>query len=282
MKQILFLMLFLLSFTLQAFHFIPPEIPGWTQDGELKVFTGDDLFNHINGASEFYFSYNFQQVWVVRYAKGEAEISLEVYDQGDPVHAYGIYSMERPSGASVRTIGAEGYYQESILNFVTGRYYVKMNAFREQDAGSGILLSTALALAPGLEKKPRLPDVVQAMPDLNRVPNSVQYIPDTFMGLEFLGGAYRATYQTEAGKLSLFVLERKSSEEVKQLLQKYLDFVQADSIALKPEGSCELEDPFNGAIRLNWKGRWIIGFNGDKLPELEIRLSRSVQEKLPD
>ena len=279
MKLTLLFLLAWLPFAGHAFSFTPPVIPGWEQDGDVEVYEGDNLFNHIDGAAESYLSYNFQKLWVVRYKKGEAELTLEVYDHGDPVSAYGIYSMERPSGAKVSSIGAQGYFEEGLLNFVTGRYYVKMFSFREPDAGSGVLLTTAKDLSPQLEEHPELPAVVRLMPAENQVPNSCQFIPNTFMGLEFLGSAFRANYKTGDGMLTLFVMERKSPDEAAQLLQKYHAFVKSDPGELK-EGSYQLADPFNGTVYLYWKGNYIIGFSGDDLPALRASLLDTMKSRL--
>ncbi len=279
MKFVLLFLVFLLPIAVGAFSFNPPTIAGWEQEGEMEIFNTDNLYNHIDGASEFYFSYNFRQLWVVRYKKGEAEITLEVYDHGDPVHAWGIYSMERPSGAAVQPIGAEGYYEESILNFVTGRYYVKLNSFREPDAGKGVLLTTAKDLAPKLEENPDLPTVVKLMPKQNLVPNSCQYVSNTYMGYEFLGSAFRATYKTDQGELTLFVMEKQSPEEAAAILKKYHELLKTDPGELR-EGDYVLADPFNGTVHLCWKGKYLIGFSGDDLPGLRQSLLMEMKNKL--
>jgi len=279
MKPTFLFILFCLPFAVDAASFVPPSIPGWERDGEVEVFTGDNLYNHINGASELYFSYNFQSLWVTRYKKGEAEITLEVYDHGDPVQAFGIYSIERPGSAAVSAIGAEGYFEEGTLNFVTGQYYVKMFSFREPNAGGGVLLSTAKGFAAQLEKEPGLPAIVKLMPAENLVPNSCQFIPNTFMGLELLGSAFRASYKTADGTLTLFVMEKKSAEEAVQIVKKYHEFVKKDPGELK-EGSYLIEDPFNGNVHLYWKGNHIIGFSGDDLPAVRESLLAEMKDKL--
>ncbi len=279
MKHKLLFLLLWLPFTAGAFSFIPPEIPGWEQEGDVEVFTEDNLFDHINGASEFYFSYHFKKLWVTRYKKGDAEITLEVYDHEDPVHAYGIYSMERPQGAKVSAIGAEGYFEESILNFVTGRYYIKLFSFREPDAGSGILLSTAKRFGPSLEKNPELPLTVRIMPAENLVPNSRQFIPDTYMGYEFMGSAFRATYKTADGELTLFVMERKTPEEAAAIIRKYHELLKIAQSEVR-EGDYLVKDPFNGNIHLTWKGNYMIGFSGDDLPAVREALRERITGRL--
>ncbi|WP_016779068.1 DUF6599 family protein [Anaerophaga thermohalophila] len=279
MRTFFLLPALLVSFAVFADSFQAPHISGWEQDGEIEVFDSSNLFDHINGASEFYFSYNFQKLWVVRYSKGDAEITLEVYDHGDPVHAYGIYSMERPPEAKVKRIGAQGYYEEAILNFVTGRYYVKMNSYREKDAGSGVLLSSARNLADTLNEDHQLPGIIEAMPRENLIVNSRQFVSNTFMGLEFLGSAYRANYKTDKGKLTMFVIERQTHDEVKELINKYHEFA-GQEIEEPAEGDFVIKDPFNGTIYLYWTGKFIIGFSGDNLKPLRQKLLREMKENL--
>ncbi len=267
------------AFSAGAAPFDPPQIEGWEQDGEMEVFNTDNLFNHINGASEFYFSYNFQKLWVVRYSKGDAEISLEVYDHGDPVHAYGIYSMERPPQSNVKKIGAQGYSEEAILNFVADRYYVKMHSYREPEAGSGVLLNMAEDLTGQLADQPELPEMIKALPDSNLVKNSRQFVSNTFMGLDFLGSAYRATYSNADGKVTLFVMERESVNDIKDILNQYLEFAGETPDSVE-QGDYKIEDPFNGTIYLHWTGNSIIGFSGDDVEALRQELLKKMKEEL--
>lgn len=279
MKKIVISLFLGLTFTVGAANFEPPEIPGWEQDGKMKVFNDDNLFDHINGAAEFYHSYNFQKLWVVRYSKGDAEIALEVYDHGNAKNAFGIYSMERPPEAKVRDIGTQGYYEEAILNFVTGQYYVKMNSYREPDAGANVLLSTARKVSNMLCENPELPEIIEVFPEENLVPNSRQYISNTFMGLKFLGGAYRGKYKTDEGTLTLFVMQRNSKEQLETLLKEYHNFAESE-IEEFTEGNYVIEDPFNGTIHLNWKDNYIIGFSGDDLKELRNKLRDKIMDAL--
>jgi hypothetical protein len=274
MKLLFLSLAIVLSVSVKALSFEPPQIEGWEQDGEVKTFEKSNLFNHINGAAEFYFSYNFQKVWVVRYKKGDAELTLEVYDHGDPDHAFGIYSMERSPEAEVMEIGAQGYYEDAILNFVIDRYYVKMNSYREPDAGSGVLLKTAHQVAPTLSEDTSLPALVDFFPEENLVRNSRQFISNTFMGLEFLNKAYRAIYKNEEGKLTMFVMERENQEQIKEILRNYFEFAQMEVPELA-QGNFVIEDPFNGTIHLTWDGNHLLGFSGDDVQSLRATLLES-------
>lgn len=278
MKYKFLSLLLLLPMMAYAQSFTPPEISGWTQDGEVETFDRSNLFSHINGAAEFYYSYGFEKLYVVRYAKGDAEMAVEAYHHGDPVHAYGIYSMERPPEIAVNNIGAEGYYEEEILNFFTGPWYVKMRAYREPEAGSGVLLTTARQLAPRLCGEPQLPRVVRAMPAEGLVSNSRQYVSNTFMGLELLGSAYRAAYKEGDSEIELFVIERETPQAIEKLIKEYQAFAQSEK-GESPNGY-RIEDPFNGTIYLKQVNNYLIGFSGAELPELRSRLQKAVEEAL--
>lgn len=271
MKLLFLSFAIVLSVSLKALSFEPPQIEGWEQDGAVKTFDKSNLFNHINGAAEFYFSYNFQKVWVVRYKKGDAELTLEIYDHGNPDYAYGIYSMERSPEAEVQEIGTQGYYEDAILNFVIDRYYVKMNSYREPDAGSGVLLKTAHEVAPTLSENTNLPALVDLFPEENLIPNSRQFISNTFMGLEFLSKAYRANYKNDEGKLTMFIMERENQEQIKEILRNYFEFAGMEVPEFK-EGKFVVEDPFNGTIHLTWDGNYLVGFSGDDIQSLRSNL----------
>ncbi len=270
---------FLLPLISEAQTFSPPEIQGWEQDDEVETFDRDNLFNHINGAAEFYHSYGFEKLYVTRYAKGDAEITIEAYRHADPVRAYGIYSMERPPEASVSNIGVQGYYEDDILNFYTGAWYIKMNSFREPDAGSGILLTTARKLAPELCSEPMLPAVIGAMPEQNLVANSRQYIANTFMGLELLGSAYRASYKEGDEEMEVFVIERESPMVIEKLVADYQAFAQSEDQATDQKIYL-IEDPFNGDVYLRKAGKFLIGFSGADLPELRNKLGVEIEKAL--
>lgn len=279
MKHNLLSFLFLLPLISGAQTFSLPEVPGWTQDGEMETFDRSNLFNHINGAAEFYYSYGFDKLYVVHYAKGDAEMAVEAYHHSDPVHAYGIYSMERPSEAAVKDIGAQGYYEEGILNFTTGSWYVKMRAYREPGADSGVLLETAREMAPVLCAEPALPVVIRAMPQQGLVPNSRQYISNTFMGLELLGSAYRAVYKEGDEEMELFVIERESPAAIEKLIADYQAFAQSEG-QTADSGTYRVEDPFNGTVNLKQVGNYLIGLSGADLPELRKNLFMKTEEAL--
>jgi len=256
-----------------------PDIDGWQRDGDIKTYNRDNLFERIDGASEFYFSYAFEKLYVAEYKKGDAELTIEIYDQHDPVHAYGIYSMERPASADTKSIGLEGYYDDATLNFTTGKYYVKMNTYNVDDAGEALLMKVAQQMAPTLCKNPKLPAQYAAFPQENRVPHSQQYVSTNFMGLSMMGSAFRAKYTGSEGDFTLFIMHKKDKEAAAETMKKYQEFSQAEIIGTK-EGEYTINDPFNGTVYLLWKGNYLVGASGKVTSQEAFKLAEKAMNNL--
>jgi len=254
----IFLFIFLLPFTVFAQEVNYPAVDGWARSGKTLFFNSENLYEHIDGASEFYMSYGFQSLQVARWEKGGSELTIEVYDHGTPVNAYGIYSMERPESAQTKTIGLEGYYDNTVLNFVTGKYYVKMNSYHVENAGSSLLEGIAMKLAVTLCASPQYPPIVAVFPKENMIVNSVQCISSEFMGLGFLGAATRSKYQFPSGAETVFVIEKENADEAGTIVKKYYEFTEEKPGKLV-EGDFMLNDPFNGKVLLRWNGKYLIG-----------------------
>ena len=94
--------------------------------------------------------------------KGEkkAGVIIEVYRHRDPTQAFGIYSQERLSDAKFLDLGAQGYYEPGLMNFLSGPYYVKINGFNIGEEDERILLPLARKVEETLGGKTSLPSIL--------------------------------------------------------------------------------------------------------------------------
>ena len=70
------------------------EDTGAKPDGEARFFS-DNLWELINGAAEAFHSCRMEVMLHQNFVLGEAEVTVEIYDMGNPLNAFGIYSAER-------------------------------------------------------------------------------------------------------------------------------------------------------------------------------------------
>ncbi len=279
MRRILFLGLLLIPFCTQAQEVVFPTPANWTSDGKVQNFNKENLYEHIDGAAEFYLSYGFESLSVAGFTNNGAELTIEVYDHADPLHAYGIYGMEKSPKAETKPVGLEGYGDATTFNFVAGKFYVKMSGMLLEKAAGFSLASLALEFSKTLCSKPEYPKVIGLFPKENLVPNTCQYIPTEFMGLGFLGSAVRAKYQADGTEVTLFILERADRAEVEQMVLKYITYAEA-KIKKPAEGDLLIKDPNNGYVLLRWKGNYLIGASGFTDQKKVITLLDQISKKL--
>jgi hypothetical protein len=104
-----------------------PEVKDWNLTALPDVYTPGNLWDLINGAAESYLSYDFVDLHLgdYKHASGTV-IHAEVYRHSTPVNAYGIYTAERSPEYKFVEIGAQGYLEEGVFNFLSGQFYVKL------------------------------------------------------------------------------------------------------------------------------------------------------------
>ena len=207
-----------------------PKLAAWTPSESVRNYFPDNLFEYINGAAESYLSYDFQELLVVDFEKKgtEATLTLEIYDMGRPLNAFGIFASERYPENKAVTLGDLGYVEGEALNFLCDRYYVKMLAFGLGEATESALIEAAGKVAGATKARGGLPEFVRAFPTDNLVARSEKYIKRNFMGHGFLHDGYVATYKFGERELEGFFVDGGREEEAAEMLTRLLDALAAD------------------------------------------------------
>ncbi|HOW85284.1 MAG TPA: hypothetical protein P5119_08440 [Candidatus Aminicenantes bacterium] len=222
---------------------LAPELPGWTLTEAPRSYFPDNLFEYINGAAESYLSYDFRELLVVDFEKKgtAATLTAEIYDLGLPVNAFGIFGSERYPENKPVGLGDLGYVEGEALNFLSGRYYVKMLAF-----GLGPDTESALTGAGGrIDEAIRkagsggggVPALVRAFPVRDLVLRSQRYIKKNFLGYEFLHDGYVAAYASGGQEIEGFFIDAGSEAEAAALTARLLEALKADGQAVEKAGS---------------------------------------------
>lgn len=249
----------------QPFAF--PAMDGWTLAGQPQVFAPDTLYDYINGGSDLYLKYEFEELTVVEYRKGAMSVSAEVYRHRTPDHAFGIYSQERVPGAQFLAIGAQGYYENAVCNFIQRGYYVKLSGENTGADDREILLRFARRISENLPGPSALPETLSAFPAEGKKANAEKFIAKDFLGYGFLHSGFTAEYERAGRRYQLFVMVGDDPADARAMLQQYLKQIKNGAPAV--EGAFEVMDPYHGAMALLWKGRHIWGTIG--LSDADLR-----------
>jgi hypothetical protein len=249
----------------QPFTF--PSMDGWMLAGPPQVFVPDTLYDYINGGSDLYLKYDFEELTVVEYRKDGMSVSAEVYRHRTADHAFGIYSQERMPGAEFLPIGAQGYYENAVCNFIQRGYYVKLSGENTGADDRGILVGLARRISEKLPSPAALPETLSAFPAEGKKANAEKFIAKDFLGYGFLHSGFTADFERSGRRYQLFVIVGDDQADARAMLRQYLRQIKHEAPAA--EGAYQVTDPYHGAMALFWKGRHIWGTIG--LADADLR-----------
>jgi hypothetical protein len=240
---------------------IPAPLPAQAvAQGPASFYDPDDLYKYMDGGADVFLLYGFQRLLHQEFRAKEVDVTLDVFDMGAPDTAFGIYSAERSPSYRFFTVGAEGYRDEGILNFLQDRYYVKLGGF-----GSGadaVLDVFARALSPRIGPNPAFPPLLGQLPAEHRKPHSEQYMPKDPLGHPFLGPAYVISYAAGDRETKLYLTVARDPADAQQRFQE-LDrhFRSTGQSKPAPElggDAIRAGNSFEGSVLARTKGRYLI------------------------
>lgn len=240
-----------------AFSF--PEMAGWKPSGEIQIFSPANLYDYINGGADIYLKYDFQELKVAEYENDrKASITIEVYRHKTPVHAFGIYSQELLGNADYLDIGAQGYSEKGVLNFLAGDCYVKMSGVDVGPQEPEILLAFAGKVVENLGGRGSLPSALSFFPREGKKAHSEKFIAREFLGYSFFHSAFTADYELSGRKFKLFLIEGSDPKDCGNMIREYLK--HSGKLQEKvEEGRFQLKDPYHGEMDFFWRGKHIWG-----------------------
>ena len=102
---------------------------GFTKKSPVERYTEANLYEKINGRSELFHSYDVTGMTFVTFSKADDPtqfIDVFLYDMTTPLGAFGVYSVERPSGSKAIATGDGGHRTGADLFFRKGQYYASI------------------------------------------------------------------------------------------------------------------------------------------------------------
>jgi len=202
-------------------------VPGWSQEGEPRSFTRSNLWQHIDGAADLFLSYGFRRLDTARYVKEgdlERSISVDVYDMGTPLQAFGIFRSEMPLQPNSLAVGAQGYSSDGLAAFWKGSCYIKLSAIEEDDAADAAQF--AAAVDKRLTGRVELPPEFRMLPEAGRVAGSERYVAKDALGHKSLTNVISAEYRLGNAMATLH-LAMLSAQKAEAAWRKLLHFEKA-------------------------------------------------------
>jgi hypothetical protein len=246
-----------------------PEISGMTK-GKPEMYNPDNLYEYINGAAEVFLSYDFRELAALTYEDPQKHsLTIDIYRHSDDRNGFGIYSQEKPVKGDFLPIGAQGYYEKGVLNFVKGSYYVKMSGFDLGDRDKTVLSETAKKIARRLSGLSRLPLPAACFPGKGKIDNSEKFIAKNFLGHSFLHSAFTAEYEEKGDKFQIFIIQAADTAAAQKIRDDYFKFAKGKGMEVSIHKTFfRFSDPYyrsNGKMNIESKGQYVFGLFSDDM-----------------
>ena len=252
---------------------IPKEdIPdGWALIDGPHPYTKKTLFERINGQAELFFKYGFQKSVSAIYENKKKEgnqIELDIYDMGNVLQAFGIFSRfrneDQPGG-----IGLDSYLDDQSALFYTGKYFVMLYA---TETNPSILKAVAKRISSKILDHSPPPKEISYFPKQGFRPGSVQYFSEGLLGHQFLERGFQGTYmekvKAEDKEFTIFLAIFKNSPKAIGALKAYKNHLNQKG-KTDPGGSNRFgpallkgEDPYQGKVAVVPQGFYLAGAVG--------------------
>jgi hypothetical protein len=245
-------------------------VPGWTQAGPPRTFTVDNLYEYMDGNSEGYFLYNFQQMRGVTCKQSEATFVIDVSDMGDSDFAYGMFTATRDLRQPAYAVGAGGQIVPRRLIFAKGQYYVEIAANPEGDHTAALKLFAA-ALDKAIPGSTSAPAALAWFPTERQ--QSLRLVPESVLGLRILHAGYVAQYDSAKA----FVVRDDAAADVMQKLKARFSVTKSVPIG---DEAFQASDQYLGHLCIFRKGPYIGGWSITDTTD-PVPLASHLASKLP-
>jgi len=249
---------------------VPPAPSGWSVADGPTVFDEESLFEYLDGGAPLYLDYGFERLTQVRYQMGSdpfASVTLDIYDMGSELGAFGVYRTVRPPGAEAESWGVEGFRSGTIAAAWRGAFYV----YGEADDDRPVLIETLESLVAsaidGVGGPRALPIEIGALPADGRVPWSERYVATDLFGHAFLPGGFVAGYEVDGDEVELFFTEFDSASDAEEAITRWRLYEQEQGdvqgeVADLGDGGFRFSDPGLGSGMVVRSENFIAGSRG--------------------
>jgi hypothetical protein len=230
-------------------------VAGWTQQGEARSYTGDNLFEYMDGNAEGYLLYHFVQMRGVNCQSGEDTLIVDVSEMENAEWASGMFASNRDPRAPVEKIGTEAQIVLRRAILVKDKYFVEFGISREQPE---VLRQLVQAMEKRIGGSSEPPEALTWFPAEKLVPGSVRMVPESVLGLGALKRGYVAEY--DYGKA--FLVREASPESAAEVMNKLRARIGGTAPVKVADEGFEASDKYLGRLCVFRKGRTIGGFTG--------------------
>ncbi len=240
--------------------------PGW-QAADQYTYTPNNLYRYINGAADFFIGYGFEKLTgsYYRHAVHPGQsLTVDVYDMGAGLHAFGVFQARRNSDAVSAGVGTASQFTDEYLSFYKDRYYVEVQCYMQGTGKQAVLRTAAEQLAGALPGNNRPPQELALLPEKNKIPGSEKYVRGGVLGHAFYETGITAEYKNKTDAGTAFIVFCGSPADATQAIQQHRDYLASSGklcagLGKEFPNGFTAEEPWHNSIFVMPAGAYVVG-----------------------
>ncbi|MGD2150811.1 MAG: hypothetical protein PVF99_09405 [Desulfobacterales bacterium] len=201
--------------------------PEWQMEGKPYGFVPQNLYEYINGEAEFFIAFGFVELTGANYSSvigGEDTVTIDIYDMGNKLNAFGVFQSKRGGQASALNLGAASTGSDGYLAFYKDRFFVEIQAYITREKERHMAETMAASIANHLPGDNTPPSELFYFPEKNRIVGSERYITGGILGHAFLDRGMVCNYRIQSQKVTAFVAMLPSPRDAVSAVKQHRAF----------------------------------------------------------
>ena len=201
--------------------------PEWKVEGQPYGFVPQNLYEYINGEAEFFIAFGFIELTGANYASvagGKDTATIDIYDMGNKLNAFGVFQSKRGGQASALNLGAASTGSDGYLAFYKDRFFVEIQAYITREKERHMAETMAASIAEHLPGDNTPPWELFYLPEKNRIAGSERYIKGGILGHAFLDRGIVCNYRIQGQKVTAFVAMLPSPRDAVHAVEQHRSF----------------------------------------------------------
>ncbi|MBD3419700.1 MAG: hypothetical protein GF398_06240 [Chitinivibrionales bacterium] len=171
----------------------------WQTRNPWQEYPGKKLYEFIDGEADIFVAYGFNTCFATTFSATSAdtvyEIEIKIYDQQEPLQAFGLFRAIAEYDDKQSGIGTEAVVGNRYLYVYKGKYYLDIADRSQVVLTPDQFTGFAKAVVDKLPAEPRPPKALALLPDSLRIEKSERYHHNSFLARSFLRGFISARYR---------------------------------------------------------------------------------------
>lgn len=243
------------------------EMPGWQMIDKTYQYGPQNLYEYINGEAESFLAYGFVSLKGANYSAGpdgSNSMTVDIYDMGEKLNAFGMFQSKRGREASTLNIGSASFGTNGYVVFYKDRYFVEILSFVESEQWKKHHVSIAQSVAEKIPGDISPPLELSYFPGAGRIQGSERYIRGGILGHAFLDRGIISDYSIDSQVVSAFVAFFASREEAKSSFEAHKGFLEKSGETCLPvnefgQHGFVSQEPYHKTILVVHEASFVIG-----------------------